>query len=385
MNLKEVLEKNRVSYRQFGSAIVQPNGNTLSATAVSKLLNQGLFPKRMTLDSLKKQIEHFFTSRGIQTVLDWTALQLSPEETPKNFGAAMLAERPTLRQETVNHFKLPRNPFLNDVRAAADLYLSHYQRYVKTSMIETARNGGFIAVIGEPGSGKTSLVCDLPKMCADEGESVVMLRPKYADKQRVKAQNIYDSIILQLSPNSGLPSKAERSADKAERLIRTGQKNGTKYVLVIDDAQDMHIQTLLSIKGFWDKSDGFESLVGVILIGQPELADILSARNPSAYRLALRVEKIMMSPYTEDEMRDYLTLKFKKAGIKIADVFADTGFAALHKSLAISDSSGTVTSRAYPLVINNQVLHCMNWVATTGTSIGCSRIDADAVREVRNG
>ncbi|MCG8553326.1 MAG: hypothetical protein MI799_23215, partial [Desulfobacterales bacterium] len=56
---------------------------------------------------------------------------------------------------TMKHYKLFKNPFLNDVTSEKDIFMSSEHRFLKEMMLDSAKYGGFVAVVGGVGSGKS--------------------------------------------------------------------------------------------------------------------------------------------------------------------------------------------------------------------------------------
>lgn len=67
----------------------------------------------------------------------------------------MLLKNETLTPLARKHFALARSPFVDDINSRQDVFASQHSRYVRAAMLEAATNHGFIAIIGQSGSGKS--------------------------------------------------------------------------------------------------------------------------------------------------------------------------------------------------------------------------------------
>ena len=101
----------------------------------------------------------------------------------------MLLKNETLTEAARKHFKLTRNPFVDDIQSRADVFASQSGRYVRAALWECAQRHGFIAIVGESGSGKTTLREDLQELFrsprrAQAGGADPALRPRPCPRHR---------------------------------------------------------------------------------------------------------------------------------------------------------------------------------------------------------
>jgi type II secretory pathway predicted ATPase ExeA len=111
-------------------------------------------------------------------------------------------------------------------------------------------------------------------------------------------------------------------------------------------------------------------LLGILLIGQPELKIKLSAHNPEVREVAQRCEIIELEPL-DRHLEGYVAHKLAQVGLKSTDIFNDNVFDAIRAKLARSsrgDRTADVRSICYPLVVNNLVARSMNYAALIGAS-----------------
>ena len=102
-------------------------------------------------------------------------------------------------------------------------------------------------------------------------------------------------------------------------LLKSSRQAGYTHLLLIEEAHRLPIPTLKHLKSFLEMKDGLRRLIGVCLIGQNELFNILSERNPDVREIVQRCEQVVMEPLDSD-VEDYLKLKFERVGAKLTDV-----------------------------------------------------------------
>ena len=280
-----------------------------------------------------------------------------------------------LTEGAMKHFKFFRNPFLNDIRDLADIYMSDEHRYIEAAMIDAARHQGFIAVIGEVGSGKSvirkKVVAELNK---DENSRILF--PRMIDKTRISAPSICDAIILDVSDEQP-KQRLEQKTRQVERLLIARSKAGCHVVLMIEEAHDLTVRVLKLLKRFYEIEDGYKKVMGIILIGQPELGALFNEADHYDMREVIRRCQIAEIKGLNGNLKDYLTLKFKrvKADINLSNIIDDAALKALAKKLTGRDARQKTVSRAHPLTVNNEITRAMN----LAYELGVERITEDVI------
>lgn len=289
-----------------------------------------------------------------------------------------LPEAEMLSQAAREQFGLARHPFVDDVQGPQDVYLSTDQRYIRESMYYAAKHGGFVAVIGESGSGKSTLRRDLLDRVKRDQSPIVAIAPQTIDKKVLTAAHICDAIIADLSTEAPRLS-LEAKARQVQRILASSARTGTSHVLIIEEAHDLSVATLKYLKRFWELEDGFKKLLGIILIGQPELGDRLDERrNYDAREVIRRCEIARLKPLNGN-LEEYLTLKFRRVGVDIAQLFEKDAFDAIRARLTRRrHGTNEVESQLYPLVVQNLIIKCLNQCA----ELGQPRISAEQVRGI---
>lgn len=267
-------------------------------------------------------------------------------------------EAEMISQEAMKHFKIFRNPFIDDIQKDSDIYMSEEHRYIEAAMMDAAKHGGFLAVIGEVGSGKSVMRRKVVEQLKKDGD-VIVIFPQMIDKTRVNAASICDAIIMDLS--EARPSmKLEAKTRQVHKLLLERAKQGFRAVLMIEEAHDLHTNTLKYLKRFYELEDGFRKLLGIILIGQTELKNLFNEQAHIEMREVIRRIQTAEIKGLNGNTRDYLNMKFKRLNVKVDDIFDDGAFAALSRRLTTKDRQNKNISHAYPLMVNNYAARAMN-------------------------
>lgn len=304
----------------------------------------------------------------------------------------MLLRKQTIAQATKQHFKLFKDPFTDDVQEAKDVFLTPDVRYVREAMWQTVRHGGMLAVVGESGSGKSTLRRDLADRIVREQASVVVIEPYVLAMEEndmkgktLKSASIAEAIITAISPLTRPMRSAEARFRQLHAMLKDSHRAGNRHVLVIEEAHCLPTATLKHLKRFFELEDGFKKLLAIILIGQPELRQKLSEKNPEVREVVQRCEVVELPPL-DNNLEDYLKFKLARVGGDMAAVFDKGAVDALRNKLSLTTGGGgkprafgqTVQgSLLYPLAVANLLGAAMN----LAVSIGAPLVTADLVME----
>lgn len=276
----------------------------------------------------------------------------------------ILKEVEMISQEAMKHFKVFRNPFIDDIQKDSDIFMSEEHRYIEAAMLDAARHSGFLAVIGEVGSGKTVIRRKIMEQLNKDGDTIVIF-PQIIDKTRVNFSSICDAIIMDLSEQS--PRRTlEAKSRQVHKLLQERAKQGFRSVLILEEAHDLSIATLKYLKRFQEIEDGYRKLLGIILLGQTELNNLLDESRHIEMREVIRRIQTCEIRGLNGNTKEYLRKKFHRLNIKVEDIFDDSAFKALADRLTTKDRRNKAISHAYPLVVNNYAARAMNMAYEMG-------------------
>ncbi|MEW5833623.1 MAG: AAA family ATPase [Pseudomonadota bacterium] len=398
--LHALLQKHGISHTELRRAIKfeagDRAGEPIAASTLSHLLTRHAWPRTIRPESIRTQVAAFLAERGIpQEEIDtcwfiegsdeevFTPPTLLTELQPNQPAHTHHDEIPLPEAEMLSpaarmHFNLAKHPFIDDVQGPQDVYLSKEQRYVRESMWYAAKHSGFVAVIGESGSGKSTLRRDLVERIHRDGSPISIIQLKIVDKREVTTSHICDAIINDISTETPRLSK-EAKARQVERLLAASARTGLSHVLIIEEAHDLNKPVLRYLKRFWELEDGFKRLLGIVLVGQPELATLLDERrNPDIREVIRRIEQATLKPLNGN-LEEYLKLKFDRVGVQLGDVFESDAYDAIRNRLTRRRAGTLETeSQLYPLIVHNLIVKCMN----QAVELGLPKIGAELIGRV---
>jgi type II secretory pathway predicted ATPase ExeA len=396
LRLKAVLSSLGVSQRACAQAV------GIARWDLNELVNLGRWPRSADRRALTTAIKAFVAERGGKTRGLLLPEKASPAEHP---GAAtepaappappesdhepvqlseeeesMLLRKQSLTPEARRHFQLARDPFA-DPATHEDVYLNGELRYVRESMYQVARHGGFLAVIGESGAGKSTLREELISRLQREEQAVIVIEPyvlamEAQDKvgKTLRSHHVAEAIMASIAPLARQKSSPEARFRQLHQSLRDSARAGHSHVLLIEEAHCLPLPTLKHLKRFRELKDGLRPLLSVILLGQPELAVKLSEHNPEVREVVQRIE-IVTLPALAADLEGYVKHRFARAGRPLDQVLAKDALEALRTKLTPSRAGGTLL---YPLAVANALAAAMNRAA----EIKFPQVNADLIRGV---
>ncbi|WP_430391101.1 ExeA family protein [Dyella sp. 20L07] len=387
-----ILNRHRIAHADLRKAITfqagKRQGQAIAPSTLSTLLHRRVWPTTIAAEDIQRQVSDFLAKHGVsaEEIADAWATEDGTADAGPPVGRPLihsgdrakaanaepvdepipLPEPEMLSPAAKALFHLPAHPFVDDVKSAKDVFLSADQRYIRESMYYAAKHAGIVAVIGESGSGKTTLRRDMLDRIKREESPIITVQVKNIDKTTITAAHICDAIIADLSterPKLSLEAKSRQ----VERILCDSARTGSTHVLIIEEAHDLSVRTIKYLKRFWELEDGFKKLLGIVLVGQPELANLLDERrNYEAREFIRRCEVAHLRPLNGN-LEDYLKLKLDRVGVTLDVVFESDAYDAIRAKLTRRrTNSNDVDSQLYPLVVNNLVVKCMNQAAEMG-------------------
>lgn len=381
LKAKQALEDARITQSSLARYV------QLSRATIAQVLNHDIWPKSGR-DDLEVKIQQFLTDNGVAVSRPFEEVEPECNSTQapdhnsnqSREDEPMLLRKQTLTPEAKRHFKIMRNPF-GDIDGADDMWVSPDIRYVRESMIQTAKHGGFLAVVGESGAGKTSVMLDLETRIFEEKLPIIVIKPYVLAAEdndqkgkTLKSTHIAEALLRAVAPMVSPKSSPEARFSQLHQALQGSYASGYRHCLVIEEAHSLPIPTLKHLKRILELQQGFTKLVSIILIGQPELLAKLSERNPEVREVVQRCEVATLYPMATDKLPEYLNFRLSRVGKTVPDLFDTSGIDAIAARLVARGGA----SQLYPLAVGNFVVSAMNIAARLGMPV----INADIVKEV---
>lgn len=187
------------------------------------------------------------------------------------------------------------------------LYLSAQHREALARLVYSVRhNKGAALLVGDVGSGKTTLSRALILQLAEDKYDVGLVT-----NPSLPGNDFLEEIDLQLGITSSSSTKVTLLRGLNDRLMRNAQ-DGRETVLIVDEAhciRDPEVFEELRMLLNFQLNDRF--LMTLILIGQPEIKEIIARIKQLEQRIAIRYH---LRPLDESGTTQYVIFRLQKAG-----------------------------------------------------------------------
>jgi len=224
----------------------------------------------------------------------------------------------------LEYFGLAERPF----SIAPDphyLYMSARHKEAMAHLTYGLSQGGcFIVLTGEVGTGKTTLCRNFLSGLPDDVDVALILNANINEQELL--QTVCDE--LKIAYQDGDSQK--QLLDKINAHLLAGFAENRQTVLIIDEAQLLSRDVLEQIRLLTNLETTKSKLLQIILIGQPELNDLLGRND--LRQLAQRVTaRYHLGALQRSEIEDYVNFRLGVAGCR-KPLFTKQALSQLHRS-----------------------------------------------------
>jgi general secretion pathway protein A len=239
------------------------------------------------------------------------------------------------------------------------LYFSPGHREALASLfygIETGR--GFLALIAEPGMGKTSLLFQLLERLKGSIRSAFLFQTQCDSRELLR-------YLLEAFGINSQECDLVQLHSQLNQFLLAEAKGCRRVVVFIDEAQNLSDSALETVRLLSNFEACDRKLFQIVLSGQPELARKL--KNPRLAQLSQRIAVLTgLSHLTGSEIAQYIYHRLQVAGYNGPELFTPSSVALIAKS-----------SHGIPRNINNICFNAMSLAC----AMACKKIALEIVQE----
>ncbi len=255
-------------------------------------------------------------------------------------------------------YQLSERPF-NVTPDPKFLYLNaRYREAIASLNYGITQRKGFITLIGEAGTGKTTLLNKLLEDLDPRTKSVFIFNTNVT----------FEEILEYIFAEFDLPVHNGKKLYMLQRLnafLLDELRAGSNVALLIDEAQDLEFSVLEDLRLLSNLETAKEKILQIVLSGQPELGQKLS--NPILRQLRQRIGiNCRLLPLSRDEITEYIQYRLQAAGCPDLKLFSRDAEEQIYHF-----------SRGIPRLVN---VVCDN-ALVIGYALGKKRIGADIITE----
>jgi general secretion pathway protein A len=258
-------------------------------------------------------------------------------------------------------YKLRKEPF-NVTPDPTFLYLSTSHKEAIAALLYGIKSRkGFIAILGEVGTGKTTIVRTyLNSINRGTIKLIYLFNPNLT----------FNALLRDLLAEFDVKPASDESNKMIAQLHRClidQYRKGRNVTLIIDEAQNMPLPTLESLRMLSNLETTREKLLQIVLVGQPELETMLLRHELRQLRNRIAI-LAKIHPLNEKDSLDYIQSRVDKVSLK------------KNNRLFTNEALRLIVKRAQGIPRTINIL-CDN-ALVTGYGYQSSVITADIVREI---
>ncbi len=206
-----------------------------------------------------------------------------------------------------SYFGLKDNPFNVNPDPRYLFLTKEIEEALSGLMYGVQNRKGFITLIGEVGTGKTTLINRLVEWLHQQ-----KVQTAFLFNSRMNTNQLFDFILAEFGIACASRSKSQQLMSLNQWLLER-YRAGETAVLIVDEAQNLTHAVLEEIRLLTNLETSTEKLLQIVLAGQQELEEKLKL--PQLRQLRQRIMlRCKTAPLTKDQTRDYIAERLRIAG-----------------------------------------------------------------------
>lgn len=306
--------------------------NRIGKTTVHRICSGGLQPRleRLVKPIIADSVRKFLRGKGKSDIeIEREICAIFSE--PNKEAPPMFTECAVLPPAAQRFFKLNADPFRRDPRDVSEVFRTARFDECLAHIMDSVRFQGFNALIGEVGTGKTTIKRRAVDVCNKSGGKLRILFPEFMNMEKVHAGSIATYVLHQFGDRA--PRDLVERAARLKALLIKLSDEGVRIALGFDECHRLDPRLLTALKNFWELGDGgFDRYIGLVLFGQLRFKEML---NVEEFREISERLNIIRLPSLGKDAGDYLAHRLALVGGRLDRLFQP---AAVSRMVKLADT-----------------------------------------------
>ncbi|MEA3244140.1 MAG: AAA family ATPase [Pseudomonadota bacterium] len=205
------------------------------------------------------------------------------------------------------------------------LYMSQQHREALAHLLYgVGDGGGFVQLTGEVGTGKTTICRCLLEQLPDNVDVALILNPRVTALELLAS--LCDELHIQYVKDT---TSIKLLIDALNTYLLDTHAKGQRAILMIDEAQNLSAEALEQVRLLTNLETTREKLLQIILIGQPELRELLARED--LRQLSQRINaRFHLEPISRAETAAYIRHRLQVCGAR-EPLFNENAVDLVHK------------------------------------------------------
>jgi len=183
---------------------------------------------------------------------------------------------------------------------------------------------GIVKLVGEVGSGKTTLCRMLEKELPENIEIVYLANPS------LSPDNILHAIAFELHLKVRPDDTRLKVMNSLQNYLLEQHAENKQIVVFVEEAQSMPIATLEEIRLLSNLETAQNKLLQIVIFGQPEL-DVMISKQEIRQLKERITYSFYLSPLKPGEVKDYINSRLRACGYRSVELFNDKALKTIFK------------------------------------------------------
>ena len=183
---------------------------------------------------------------------------------------------------------------------------------------------GIVKLVGEVGSGKTTLCRMLEKELPENIEIVYLANPS------LSPDNILHAIAFELHLKVRPDDSRLKVMNSLQNYLLERHAENKQIVVFVEEAQSMPIATLEEIRLLSNLETAQNKLLQIVIFGQPEL-DVMISKQEIRQLKERITYSFYLSPLKPNEVKDYINSRLRACGYRSVELFNDKAIKTIYK------------------------------------------------------